>query len=228
VSEDHNSDECPWNDKHMSTNNLYFSDSNLSARADEALLQEVDIMRSLNPNSFEKSRQNLDDASVQDSHIIHVIDFYTSPTKYHIVMELARGGDVFDQLAKRRGYTEKDARDFARKMMLGIDFLHSRGIAHRDIKPENLLLMDSGNGSRLKLADFGFARRFDMDSPDDSMKTKCGTPAFVPPELVMGRKYGPKCDVWSAGCTLVNVSKLDAHAQSKLLTCHILTLSNVY
>ena len=187
------------------TNTHVILHSKLSERADEALLQEVDIMRSLNPNSFEKSRQNLDDVSVKESHIIHVIDFYTSPTKYHIVMELARGGDVFDQLAKRRAYTEKDARDFARKMMLGIEFLHSRGIAHRDIKPENLLIMDSDCGeSRIKIADFGFARRFDMDNPDESMKTKCGTPAFVPPELVIGKNYGPKCDVWSAGCTLVN------------------------
>ena len=145
--------------------------SNLTTRAEEALLREVDIMRYLNPNSFEKSRQNLDDVKSQESHIINVIDFYTSPTKYHIVMELARGGDVFDQLAKRRVYTEKDARDFARKMMLGIEFLHSRGIAHRDIKPENLL-MEEGSDAHLKLADFGFARRFDMDNPDESMKTK--------------------------------------------------------
>jgi len=177
-------------------------------------------MRSLNPNSFEKSRQNLDDVSVRESHIIHVIDFYTSPTKYHIVMELARGGDVFDQLAKRRAYTEKDARDFARKMMLGIEFLHSRGIAHRDIKPENLLIMDSECGeSRIKIADFGLARRFDMNNPDESMKTKCGTPAFVPPELVMGKDYGPKCDVWSAGCTLVNASNFDASSIAVFHCC---------
>ena len=142
------------------------------------------------------------DSTTKDNGIINIIDFYPSPEKYHIVMELARGGDVFDRLAKRKVYTEKHARDLAKRMLESIQFLHERGIAHRDIKPENLLLMDEHSDTQLKLADFGFARKFDMENPDGSMQTKCGTPAFVPPELVLGRKYGPKCDVWSAGCTL--------------------------
>jgi len=48
-------------------------------------------------------------------------------------MELARGGDVFDRLAKRKMYTEKHARDLAKRMLESIAFLHSKGIAHRDI-----------------------------------------------------------------------------------------------
>eukprot|EP00579_Thalassiosira_antarctica_P001991 CAMPEP_0201866530 /NCGR_PEP_ID=MMETSP0902-20130614/1084_1 /ASSEMBLY_ACC=CAM_ASM_000551 /TAXON_ID=420261 /ORGANISM="Thalassiosira antarctica, Strain CCMP982" /LENGTH=748 /DNA_ID=CAMNT_0048391519 /DNA_START=56 /DNA_END=2302 /DNA_ORIENTATION=- len=176
----------------------------LSQHDDDAQLQEVDILRSLNPNSFKQPKcgNKNNDHSQQDNGIINIIDFYPSPTKYHIVMELARGGDVFDRLAKRKVYTEKHARDLARRMLESIQFLHERGIAHRDIKPENLLLMDENSDVQLKLADFGFARRFDLNDPDASMKTKCGTPAFVPPELVLGRRYGPKCDVWSAGCTL--------------------------
>eukprot|EP00571_Detonula_confervacea_P007545 CAMPEP_0172318108 /NCGR_PEP_ID=MMETSP1058-20130122/33867_1 /TAXON_ID=83371 /ORGANISM="Detonula confervacea, Strain CCMP 353" /LENGTH=732 /DNA_ID=CAMNT_0013032843 /DNA_START=242 /DNA_END=2440 /DNA_ORIENTATION=+ len=176
----------------------------LSKHDDEAQLQEVEILRSLNPNSFGKPKfgnQNHDQMQ-EDNGIINCIDFYPSPETYHIVMELARGGDVFDRLAKRKVYTEKHARDLARRMLESIQFLHEKGIAHRDIKPENLLLMDEDSDTQLKLADFGFARRFNVNNPDASMKTKCGTPAFVPPELVLGRKYGPKCDIWSAGCTL--------------------------
>ena len=60
--------------------------------------------------------------------------------------------------------------------------------------------MSPHDDTDMKLADFGFARRFSLDEPD-KMKTKCGTPAFVPPELVSSVPYGPKCDVWSAGCT---------------------------
>ena len=181
----------------------------LSPHDDAAQLQEVDILRSLNPDSFNTPKYGKEPQSGttrQHNGTIDLIDFYRSPTRYHIVMELARGGDVFDRLAKRKVYTEKHAADLARAMLGSIRFLHSRGIAHRDIKPENLLLMDEDDDvGGLKLADFGFARRFEGGEEGRSMKTKCGTPAFVPPELVLGRRYGPKCDIWSAGCTLVSV-----------------------
>lgn len=147
--------------------------------------------------------------------IIKLINFYEGPEKYYAVMELARGGDVFERLAKRKRevaklpvglqkgvYTECDARALARTVVEALDFMHRRGIAHRDIKPENLLLMDEDDESILKLADFGFAAVFDPSDPEHGMKTKCGTPAFCPPEILAGRRYGPKCDVWSTGCTL--------------------------
>ena len=89
----------------------------------------MEILRSLNPDGFNapsKSPQNLEQ---KDNGIINIIDFYPSPEQYHIVMELARGGDVFDRLAKRKVYTEKIARDLARRMFESIDFLHKRGIA---------------------------------------------------------------------------------------------------
>ena len=189
----------------------------LSPKDDNSQLREVGILRSLNPHSFgqPKGSPGRDDKQeVEDNGIINIIDFYRSPAQYHIVMELARGGDVFDRLAKRKRYTEKCARDLARRMLESIRFLHARGIAHRDIKPENLLLMDEVDDTKLKLADFGFARQFDREDSDASMRTKCGTPAFVPPELVLGKRYGPKCDVWSAGCTLVRCPRRRANGRA--------------
>ena len=101
----------------------------LSRHDDEAQLQEVEILRSLNPNTF----QNYD-SEQEDNGIINIIDFYPSPSQYHIVMELAAGGDVFDRLSKRKVYTEACARGLARRMLESIQFLHDKGIAHRDIK----------------------------------------------------------------------------------------------
>mmetsp|Transcript_22648 Transcript_22648/g.43861 ORF Transcript_22648/g.43861 Transcript_22648/m.43861 type:complete len:808 (+) Transcript_22648:155-2578(+) len=193
--------------------------SKLSENDDKAQLREVDILRSLAIPSASSSSQHHSKTNEQspddesppsedpnENGIINLIDFYPSPTTYHMVMELARGGDVFDRLARRKFYTEKDARDLARSLLESIKFLHERGIAHRDIKPENLLLMNEYDDTDLKLADFGFARRFPLSTSysetHHSMKTKCGTPAYVPPELIAGVPYGPGCDIWSAGCTL--------------------------
>ena len=55
--------------------------------------------------------------------IIDLIDFFQSPKSFHIVMELAEGGDVFDRLAKRKVYTEEDARDLAKRMLESILFV---------------------------------------------------------------------------------------------------------
>eukprot|EP00804_Cyclotella_cryptica_P020574 CCRYP_003415-RA/>CCRYP_003415-RA protein AED:0.07 eAED:0.07 QI:146/0.85/0.75/1/1/0.87/8/1457/521 len=172
--------------------------SKLSSRDDDAQIHEVEILRFL--ANEQTAESNCGERSL-DIGIISLIDFFKSPLSYHIVMELAEGGDVFERLAKRKVYTEKDARDLARRMLQSIQFMHERGIAHRDIKPENLLIMSEYDDTDMKLADFGFARRFSLNDPD-KMTTKCGTPAFVPPELVSSIPYGPKCDVWSAGCTL--------------------------
>ncbi len=195
-----------------------FSICNLSSDNSKKQLMEVDILLSLTPRSLNQIAQHSSECGhnefdVYDNGVINLVDFYHSPTKYHIVMELARGGDVFDRLAKRKVYTEKNTRDLAVRMLQSIKFLHDRGIAHRDIKPDNLLLMYEECDTSLKLADFGLARRFSLNDPDTSMKTLCGTPAFAPPEIVRGVygrqkcdvSYGAKCDVWSAGVTLFNL-----------------------
>ncbi len=191
---------------------------NWSSDDSKKQLIEVDILLSLTPKSLNQIAQHSseyvhDESDAHDNGVINLVDFYQSPTKYHIVMELARGGDVFDRLAKRKVYTEKNTRDLAVRMLQSIKFLHDRGIAHRDIKPDNLLLMYEECDTSLKLADFGLARRFSLNDPDTSMKTLCGTPAFAPPEIVRGVygrqkcdvSYGAKCDVWSAGVTLFNL-----------------------
>jgi serine/threonine protein kinase len=131
--------------------------------------------------------------------IVNLLNFFSSEKTYHVVLELARGGDVFGRLSKRVSYNEMDARTLAKNLLVAIDFIHSKGYVHRDLKPENLLLKghdDDSNG--LMVADFGFAKR----NPSGNLKTRCGTPAFVAPEICQGISYGNKVDVWSCGVIL--------------------------
>ena len=76
--------------------------------------------------------------------------------------------------------------------------MHKNGYFHRDLKPENLLLQSADNDALIKLADFGFARRVAIESPN-SLTTACGTPGYVAPEILEGRPYGVNVDIWSAG-----------------------------
>lgn len=111
---------------------------------------------------------------------------------------LAKGGDVFDRLAQLSTYTEKNSRDLGITLLKTLVELHRRKICHRDLKPENLLLKGKFDDTNILLADFGFAKYV----PEDGLKTRCGTPAFVAPEILVGNPYGTQADMWSAGCLI--------------------------
>ena len=73
------------------------------------------------------------------------------------------------------------------------------GIIHRDIKPDNILIEKSKKTQkiiRIKLSDFGFSKTV---IPGETLSRRCGTPAFIAPEILEQKGYGKKVDLWSAG-----------------------------
>ncbi|KAI4981307.1 hypothetical protein ZWY2020_021792 [Hordeum vulgare] len=107
-------------------------------------------------------------------------------------------GDLLSLLSARGGrIPEREAAGLAAQLASVLAACHRRGVAHRDVKPDNLLF-DAATGA-LKLADFGSAEWFGDGRP---MSGLVGTPYYVAPEVVAGREYGEKVDVWSAGVVL--------------------------
>jgi len=132
-------------------------------------------------------------------HVVTLVDLFQDVSTIYMVQILAAGGDVFDRLGKRKAYTEKDARDLASILLSTIAAIHQVPIVHRDLKPENLLLQSPFDDTSILLADFGFARYI---QPNEMCQTRCGTPAFVAPEILLGIPYGISADLWSIGCLL--------------------------
>jgi SNF-related kinase/serine kinase len=75
-------------------------------------------------------------------------------------MKLAEYGELFRFIEHTDRFTERLARTIFSQLILGLDYLHSHGVAHRDIKPENLLI---DKKFRLIIADLGFAIQLEKD-----------------------------------------------------------------
>ncbi|XP_054454183.1 serine/threonine-protein kinase DCLK1b isoform X4 [Anoplopoma fimbria] len=132
---------------------------------------------------------------VKHPNIVLLIEEMDTYSELYLVMELVKGGDLFDAITSTNKYTERDASCMLFNLASAIKYLHSLNIVHRDIKPENLLVFEHHDGSKsLKLGDFGLATV--VKGP---LYTLCGTPTYVAPEIVAETGYGLKVDIWAAG-----------------------------
>ncbi|CAL8281037.1 unnamed protein product, partial [Arctogadus glacialis] len=132
---------------------------------------------------------------VKHPNVVLLIEEVDTYSELYLVMELVKGGDLFDAITSTNRYTERDASGMLYNLANAIKYLHSLNIVHRDIKPENLLVYEHADGSKsLKLGDFGLATV--VEGP---LYTVCGTPTYVAPEIIAETGYGLKVDIWAAG-----------------------------
>jgi len=76
--------------------------------------------------------------------------------------------------------------------------MHSKGVVHRDLKPENILYENKSDGAKIKISDFGLSRDVSIQNARP-LKTSCGTPGYVAPEIIRQQAYGDSVDLWAAG-----------------------------
>ncbi|GMH42057.1 hypothetical protein BSKO_09976 [Bryopsis sp. KO-2023] len=133
--------------------------------------------------------------------VVDLKEVMASRDKIYMVMELLTGGELFDKIAEEGPMLESEARVIFQQLIEGLEYCHRQGIYHRDLKPENVLLTAEGT---VKLSDFGLgALPSQYGSPDNMLKTTCGTPNYVAPEVLKRTGYlGGPADIWSAGVVL--------------------------
>ena len=136
----------------------------------------------------------------QHPSIIRFFDVFESQDNIQIVMELLKGGDLFNYLHERKFIiSESRARDIIHQIATAIYFMHSYGIAHRDLKPENILMIDKSENSEVKLVDFGLTKTF---GPGETCTEPYGTLCYVAPEILKQKPYNKSVDCWSLGVIL--------------------------
>jgi len=115
----------------------------------------------------------------------------------YIAMELLSGTDLKDFVTKDKLLPAHEVMETIAKVADALDYAHSEGVVHRDIKPANIMRLNDG---RIKVADFGIARITSQSKT--ATGTVMGTPSYMAPEQLAGKKVDGRADLFSLGVTL--------------------------
>ncbi|KAG0440403.1 Protein kinase C eta type [Dictyocoela muelleri] len=110
--------------------------------------------------------------------------------------EFLAGGDLFHAVYKEK-LPEERIKLYACEILLGLEFLHNKGIIYRDMKLDNVLI---GGDGHIRIADFGLCK--ENLSPLTKTYTLCGTPDTLAPEVIINCGYTKDADWWSFGVVL--------------------------
>uniref|UniRef100_A0A673GWN8 non-specific serine/threonine protein kinase n=1 Tax=Sinocyclocheilus rhinocerous TaxID=307959 RepID=A0A673GWN8_9TELE len=114
------------------------------------------------------------------------------------VMEYANGGELFFHLSRDRVFSEERAQFYGAEIVSALDYLHSeKNVVYRDLKLENLMLDKDGH---IKITDFGLCKEGITEGA--TMKTFCGTPEYLAPEVLEDNDYGRAVDWWGLGVVM--------------------------
>jgi serine/threonine-protein kinase len=129
--------------------------------------------------------------------IIRIFDAGEDQDVAYIAMELLEGEDLKKYTEKNSLLPEKRALEIVTQIAFGLDYAHKQGVVHRDIKPANIMLLKDGS---LRITDFGIARL--QASSKTATGAVLGTPAYMSPEQVNGKKVDGRADIFSLGVML--------------------------
>ena len=166
----------------MAVKNVEFSqkDKNLTQKL-EQLRKEIKIMEPLD-----------------HTHIVKYFFTERVANSVNIFMEYVPGGSLLNLMKTFGGLSEETVVQYTFQILLGIAHLHQQGVVHRDIKCANVLLTVDG---LVKLADFGASAMMDVDRVVDVQ----GTPCWMAPEVLRAQAHGWEADIWSLGCSVMEM-----------------------
>ncbi len=142
-------------------------------------------------------------AQLQHENLVRIYDEGEAYGVRYLVMEYIEGKTVGRLISELGALPPLTAADIARKVAMGLDHLHQKGLLHRDVNPMNILIDRDGTA---KLTDLGLA----IDLGDDDVVTRdgatVGTFDYISPEQAKhSRMVDARADIYSLGCTLYHM-----------------------
>ena len=174
---------------------------------EDTVVEERLILKFLNPNvsSDEEMMKRFVhelrySRKITHKNVIRIYDFLYIRGNYAISMEYFPSHTLGGEIVNEKPVALKRAVKFAIDIATGMAVAHQAGIVHRDLKPANVLI---DNDSLLKIVDFGVAA---AQSQGDTQLTKTGyvigSPKYMAPEQILGKKVDERADIYSLGVIL--------------------------
>jgi TonB family protein len=155
--------------------------------------------------------------------IITIYDIGEADGTTYIAMEYVEGQSLESLLASGERWDISRIIPFAVQVAEALDAAHRKGIIHRDIKPGNILVDAEG---RPHIVDFGIARISSSTMTQTSMVM--GTPFYMAPEQIAGRKVDHRADIFALGAVLYEMLTLEKPFPGETLTTVIYKIMNEY
>ncbi len=133
-------------------------------------------------------------ANLEHRNVVTVFELGEEKDGVYIVMELLRGEDLCERLRSRKHLSLEQKVRILGEVGRGLAHAHRRGVVHRDVKPRNVFLTEDGE---VKLLDFGLAHI--SQSTLTATGQVMGSPHYMSPEQILGRKPDPRSDIFSLG-----------------------------
>ena len=131
---------------------------------------------------------------------VEIYGHFDTEEYFIIVMELC-DDTLFHELAKtKKGFNSKEIREILLQLNNVFRIMNEHNIAHRDIKLNNILvkyLNSEKTKFKVLLSDYGVSNQ--LGSISKKYKTHVGTQIIMAPEILIGKEYNNKCDLWSLG-----------------------------
>uniref|UniRef100_A0A8C1CRY1 cGMP-dependent protein kinase n=1 Tax=Cyprinus carpio carpio TaxID=630221 RepID=A0A8C1CRY1_CYPCA len=131
--------------------------------------------------------------AIQCDFIVRLHAAFKDSRYIYMIMEFCPGGEIWTKLKQARRFEENISVFITACVVEAFAYLHNKGILYRDLKPENLMLDSKGY---VKLVDFGFAKEL---SRGEKTYSFCGTPEYIPPEIIQNQGHDFAADFWSLG-----------------------------